>query len=102
MINLINRLKEYGVNSSYVKTQVDDRFAGKTFVLTGTLPTLKRDEAKALIEKGEKGIFFINSAEKAYDLYKDFKQYAVFNCSRQHKLHVHVNDEEIAWILKNE
>ena len=51
MINLINRLKEYGVNTSYVKTQVDDRFAGKTFVLTGTLPTLKRDEAKALIEK---------------------------------------------------
>ena len=63
-----------------------------------TLKTL----AKALIEKGEKGIFFINSAEKAYDLYKDFKQYAVFNCSRQHKLHAHVNDEEIAWILKNE
>ena len=24
--------------------------AGKTFVLTGTLPTLKRDEAKSLIE----------------------------------------------------
>ena len=34
-----------------LKVQVDDRFAGKTFVLTGTLPTLKRDEAKALIEK---------------------------------------------------
>lgn len=26
-------------------------FAGKTFVLTGTLPTLKRDEAKSIIEK---------------------------------------------------
>ena len=39
------------MNTSYVKVQVDDRFAGKTFVLTGTLPTLKRDEAKALIEK---------------------------------------------------
>lgn len=51
MINLINRLKELGLNTSYVKVQVDDRFAGKTFVLTGTLPTLKRDEAKALIEK---------------------------------------------------
>ena len=28
----------------------DDRFAGLTFVLTGTLPTLKRDEAKKIIE----------------------------------------------------
>ncbi|WP_071190477.1 NAD-dependent DNA ligase LigA [Trichormus sp. NMC-1] len=27
------------------------KFAGKTFVVTGTLPTLKRDEAKALIQK---------------------------------------------------
>ena len=29
----------------------DTRFAGMTFVLTGTLPTLKRDEAAALIER---------------------------------------------------
>jgi DNA ligase (NAD+) len=51
MIKLVESLKNYGLNTSYVKTQVDDRFAGKTFVLTGTLPSLKRDEAKALIEK---------------------------------------------------
>ena len=30
---------------------VSDRLAGLTFVLTGTLPTLKRDEAQALIEQ---------------------------------------------------
>lgn len=29
----------------------DSRFKGMTFVLTGALPTLKRDEATALIEK---------------------------------------------------
>ena len=28
----------------------DDRFAGKTFVLTGTLPNLKRSEAQRIIE----------------------------------------------------
>lgn len=28
----------------------DNRFEGLTFVLTGTLPTMKRDEAKKLIE----------------------------------------------------
>jgi DNA ligase (NAD+) len=31
--------------------EINQKFAGKTFVLTGTLPTLKRDEAKALIQK---------------------------------------------------
>lgn len=51
MLELIGRLKGYGLNTSYEKVQVDDRFAGKTFVLTGTLPTMKRDEAKKLIEK---------------------------------------------------
>lgn len=51
MIELIQRLKGCGINTKYEKIQIDDRFAGKTFVLTGTLPTLKRSEAKALIEK---------------------------------------------------
>lgn len=51
MKELIARLTECGINTKYEKVQIDDRFAGKTFVLTGTLPTLKRSEAKALIEK---------------------------------------------------
>lgn len=51
MAELISRLREYGVNMTYSKkASSDDRFAGMTFVLTGTLPTMKRDEAKALIE----------------------------------------------------
>lgn len=50
-IELINRLREYGVNMTYNKQSAnDDRFKGKTFVLTGTLPTMKRDDAKKLIE----------------------------------------------------
>ena len=51
MISLIKRLKEYGVNTAFEKLQIDNRFEGMTFVLTGTLPTLKRNDAKALIEK---------------------------------------------------
>ena len=51
MLALIQRLKDCGVNTDYEKVQQDDRFEGKTFVLTGTLPTLKRNEAKELIEK---------------------------------------------------
>ncbi|RKV67957.1 MAG: DNA ligase (NAD(+)) LigA, partial [Neisseria sp.] len=33
-----------------VSDDVNEAVAGKTFVLTGTLPTLKRDQAQALIE----------------------------------------------------
>ena len=50
MLEIIERLKSYGVNVFYNKVQKDSRFDGKTFVLTGTLPTLKRAEAKEIIE----------------------------------------------------
>lgn len=51
MLELISKLRELGVEMSYGSGEVsDDRFAGLTFVLTGTLPTMKRDEAKKLIE----------------------------------------------------
>ena len=54
--SLIARLKITGLQlHSEVKTlnlgDQDLQFAGKTFVLTGTLPTLKRDEAKDLIQQ---------------------------------------------------
>ncbi|MDE5621352.1 MAG: NAD-dependent DNA ligase LigA [Ruminococcus sp.] len=50
-LELIDRLREYGVNMTYDKQlSVDERFKGMTFVLTGTLPTMKRDDAKKLIE----------------------------------------------------
>lgn len=48
---LIDKLKEYGINTEYkgVQKQLNDNFAGKTFVLTGTI-NMPRDEAKDLIE----------------------------------------------------
>ncbi len=49
-INIINRLKAAGVRLDYTANRESDTFVGKTFVLTGTLPTLKRSEAKNLIE----------------------------------------------------
>lgn len=50
-IELIERLRACGVNMSYSRQSTgDNRFEGLTFVLTGTLPTMKRDEAKKLIE----------------------------------------------------
>lgn len=47
---LIEQLRELGVNMVCRTERADRRFEGMTFVLTGTLPTLKRDEASALIE----------------------------------------------------
>ena len=48
---LVRDLQEAGVNMFAQVNRIDTRFAGITFVLTGTLPTLKRSEAAALIEK---------------------------------------------------
>lgn len=49
-ITLIERLKEFGLNMTYTKKESTGKLDGLKFVLTGTLPTMTRDEAKALIE----------------------------------------------------
>jgi DNA ligase (NAD+) len=47
---LVERLHAAGVDMTAEKKQRSTQLAGLTFVLTGTLPTLTRDEAKARIE----------------------------------------------------
>ncbi len=50
--DLIRRLKDAGVNMQRIKDDnEDDRFAGKTFVLTGSLEKYSREEASNIIEK---------------------------------------------------
>ena len=51
-IDLIQRLKNAGVNMEYLgsEVQTNDNFTGKTFVLTGSLESFTRDEAKEIIE----------------------------------------------------
>ena len=48
--DLLHRLREAGVNMKSSEKPTDDRFAGMTFVLTGTLEKFSRDEAQSLIE----------------------------------------------------
>lgn len=49
--DLIERLKQAGVNMiEHGQEIIDDRFAGKIFVLTGTLEKHSRDEASKIIE----------------------------------------------------
>ena len=51
-IDLIKRLKQAGVNMKYIEEKGEDnRFEGKTFVLTGTLEKYTRGEAANIIEK---------------------------------------------------
>ena len=51
-IDLINKLKQAGVNmEAVVEENVDNRFEGKTFVLTGSLEKYTRKEAEDIIEK---------------------------------------------------
>jgi DNA ligase (NAD+) len=51
---LCRRLTEGGVRTEAIEApsaeSTDQRFAGKVFVLTGTLPALTRDDARGLIE----------------------------------------------------
>ncbi len=51
-MNLINKLKEFNLNMNYIgkEKNINENFNGKTFVLTGTLSSMSRDEAKELIE----------------------------------------------------
>ena len=52
-IDLINKLKENNVNTKFIgkEKNINDLFLDKTFVLTGTLTKLTRNEAKELIEE---------------------------------------------------
>ena len=50
-VALCERLKELGLKTEAVAEEKLDILAGLTFVITGTLPTMTRDEVSALIKK---------------------------------------------------
>ena len=50
-IDLVQRLKKAGVNMECTTETVDQRFAGMTFVLTGSLEKFTREEAGEMIEQ---------------------------------------------------
>lgn len=57
-LQIIEGLKQYGINMNYLDTtkeEIDDNFKDKTFVLTGTLTQVTREQASQMIEnKGGK------------------------------------------------
>ncbi len=48
--SLCRKLTELGLNTTATFRKSDDRFAGLTFVLTGTLPSMSRSDASAMIK----------------------------------------------------
>jgi len=56
-----------------------------------------------IITKNEKAIFFIQSAKKAYELVKKYKDYCLFNCSKHNSdYYKYVDKTKIKEMLKNE
>ncbi len=49
-INLINELKNYGVNFKYISTSINNKLEGNTYVLTGTLEKYTREELTKILE----------------------------------------------------
>ncbi|NLN04897.1 MAG: NAD-dependent DNA ligase LigA [Clostridiaceae bacterium] len=92
----LERLKEAGVNmeDKEVDLKQDNRFEGLNFVLTGTLPSLKRAEAKKLIE--ERGGKCLSSVSKNTD-YVLAGEDAGSKLQKAKELGVTIIDEEAFW-----
>ena len=54
------------------------------------------------IKKGDKVIVFIQSATKAYELYKKYKKHCLFNCGKSDQHYKYVNKDKIKDMLINE
>lgn len=88
---MIERLKNLGLNMKSLKEVKDNRFAGLTFVLTGTLPTFSRSEASKLIESFGGKTSSSVSKKTSYVLAGDD---AGSKLEKANKLGVEVIDEE--------
>ena len=58
--------------------------------------------AQQFIDNGNKAIFFIQSAEKAYKFYKRYKDYSIFNCSDTNKYSKYIDKEKRDTMLRQE
>ena len=57
---------------------------------------------KDFIDRGEKAIFFVQKATKAYKLHMKFKDNSIFNCGESDKHYRYVDKEKMSTILADE
>ena len=90
-LEMIRRLLEAGVTPRHASDALSDALAGKTVVVTGTLPTLSRDEAEALIARHggraagsvSKKTSFVLAGEKAGSKLSKAESWAFPSSTRQ-------------------
>jgi DNA ligase (NAD+) len=87
---LVQHLKDAGVDMTAEKKQRTSQLAGLTFVLTGTLPTFSRDEAKAMIKAASGKITSTVSKKTSYVV---AGEKAGSNLDEARKLEVRIIDE---------
>lgn len=63
---VIEQLLAAGIELEVEQSSIHPELVGKTFVLTGTLPTMSRDQAKALLEKAGAKVAGSVSAKTSY------------------------------------
>ena len=96
----LKKILDAGVNTNSLKTQKGDKLGGKTFVLTGTLPTLSRNEASEIIK--EQGGKVSSSVSKKTD-YVLAGEEAGSKLAKAEELGIKVIDEnEFFEIIKGE
>lgn len=99
MKRYINKIK--GIETKDYKLPIEYIFI-KKLVYFQKDETLEKFIEEA-IEKNHKTIFFIQSAQKAYELYNKYKDHCLFNCSKNNdKYYKYVDIEKINNLLENQ
>jgi DNA ligase (NAD+) len=96
-IYVVGRLRKLNITPQ--ATRASGRLSGRTFVLTGTLPSLSRDEAKAMIEAAGGRVSGSVSAKTSYVVAGDE---AGTKLGKARELNVPVIDESALRKLLNE
>jgi len=101
---VIQKLKAAGVNMQYKSSRASDILSGKTFVVTGTLPSLSRDEAEKLIADNggkaassvSKKTSYVLAGEKAGSKLEKAKTLGIPVIDEAEFLNM-INNEELLW-----
>lgn len=99
-----NLMKQY---FEYIGLETIDYQINDNFDWINTLNFFNKEKTIAgliddVIRNGEKALIFIESLDKAYELYKKQREYSLFCCSQSSKKYRYVDEEKIEDMLRYE